>query len=113
MKKDGYTTIPRAMPLILKSWMTCRRKARVINLPWSCGAGPTTNARHPHQPTEMAFHSGFTGQRALATWRNRMQILADLEFIDMKPGPSGPMSYSLLWNPYEVIKSITTPSTLG
>jgi hypothetical protein len=53
---------------------------------------------------EMAFHAGFTGQRALQTWRDRVRILSELGFIDVKPGPSGDMSYALIYNPYEVIK---------
>ncbi len=53
---------------------------------------------------EMAFHSGFTGQRAERTWRERIRILAALGFIDIKEGPSGPESYALIWNPYKVIR---------
>jgi hypothetical protein len=53
---------------------------------------------------EMAFHAGFTGQRAELTWKGRIRLLAELGFIDVKPGPSGDMSYALIWNPYLVIK---------
>lgn len=105
MKKDGYTTIPRAMPLILQI-MDDLSKGKPVSstyLELWCRAYDECFVTLT-KPTEMAFHSGFTGQRALATWRNRIEILANLEFIDIKPGPSGPMSYSLLWNPYEVIK---------
>ena len=56
------------------------------------------------KPREMAFHSGFVGQRAERTWRGRMRILAELGFIDLQPGPSGPMSYALIFNPYLVIR---------
>ena len=56
------------------------------------------------KPREMAFHAGFDGQRAERTWRGRLEILADLNFIGLKEGPSGPMSYALIWNPYKVIK---------
>jgi len=56
------------------------------------------------KPREMAFHAGFDGQRAERTWKARLQILADLHFISLKEGPSGPASYALLLNPYKVIK---------
>jgi hypothetical protein len=34
-------------------------------------------------------------------------------FIDVKPGPSGPMSYILIWNPYLVIKEHREKGTPG
>lgn len=104
-EKDGFTTIPRTMPLILQI-MDDLSKGKPVSstyLELWCRAYDECFVTLT-KPTELAFHSGFTGQRALATWRSRMQILMDLGFIDLKPGPSGPMSYSLIWNPYEVIK---------
>jgi hypothetical protein len=56
------------------------------------------------KPREMAFHAGFTTQRAERTWKQKLDVLAELKFIDLKSGPSGPASYALLWNPYLVIK---------
>src|SRR5207302_7974204 len=44
------------------------------------------------------------GQRALRTWRDRMQRLANLGFIGAKPGPLGELSYVVIYNPYHVIK---------
>lgn len=56
------------------------------------------------KPRELAFHSGFDGQRAERTWRGRLNILAALHFIGLKEGPSGPASYALIYNPYKVIQ---------
>jgi hypothetical protein len=53
---------------------------------------------------EMAFHAGFFGQRAIRTWRDRVRLLRDLGFIDVKSGPMGELSYALFWNPYHVIR---------
>lgn len=33
-----------------------------------------------------------------------MQLLQSLNFIDIKPGRSGPISHVLLWNPHRVIR---------
>ena len=33
-----------------------------------------------------------------------MKILSALGFIDIQPGPSGPLSYALILNPYRVIQ---------
>ena len=54
----------------------------------------------------MAFESGFTGQRAEATWNGRMKTLVDFGFIDAKPGASGPYNYILIFNPYTAIKGL-------
>jgi hypothetical protein len=52
----------------------------------------------------MAFHAGFSGERAERTWASRIRILKELSFIDLKSGPSGPLSYALIFNPYLVVK---------
>lgn len=57
-----------------------------------------------NRPEEMAFYAGFTGQRAVRTWRDRVKRLADLGFIDLKSGPLGEMSYAVFFNPYHIIK---------
>jgi len=57
------------------------------------------------KPREIAFHSGFYGQRAERTWRSRLNILQELGFISLREGPSGPASYALIFNPYKVIKA--------
>ena len=56
------------------------------------------------KPREMAFHAGFTSQRAERTWKQKLDVLAELKFIDLKSGPSGPHSYALIRNPYLVIQ---------
>ena len=53
----------------------------------------------------MAYYSGFSRERAEHTWSTRMRILQDLGFIDIQPGPSGPINYVLIFNPYHVIRS--------
>lgn len=52
----------------------------------------------------MAFESGFTGQRAVNTWKTRMKELDRLGFIKTAQGRSGTYNYVLLLNPYKVIK---------
>ena len=57
-----------------------------------------------NKPREMAFHAGYSGQRAEQTWTDRIRILVKLGFIQVKPGPSGELSYAIILNPYQVIK---------
>jgi hypothetical protein len=106
-KHDGFTTIPRTIPLMLSimddlsegqpvSWAYLELWCRAFD---ECFVTLS-------KPREMAFHAGFTGQRGERTWRSRMKILADLGFIDIKEGPSGPLSYALIFNPYLVIRRL-------
>lgn len=58
------------------------------------------------KPRLMALESGFTGQRAENTWRDRMKKLEELGFIKSTAGASGDFHYVLLLNPYLVVKSL-------
>ena len=107
MDNDGWVALPRLMPLMmsimddlsgkgvpvsrtyLELWSRVRIEESFIAL---------------NRPEEMAFHAGFEGQRALRTWKDRMQRLAKLGFIGVMPGPLGEPSFAVINNPYHVIK---------
>ena len=104
-KHDGFTTVPRTMPLIMTIMDDLSEGHPVSSTYFElwCRAFDECFVTLS-KPREMAFHAGFTGQRGERTWRDRMRILAELNFIDIKEGPSGPMSYALIFNPYLVIR---------
>ena len=53
----------------------------------------------------MAFESGFTkGERAIYTWKKKMEMLAQLGFIKHAQGRSGPYNYVLILDPFKIIK---------
>lgn len=113
-KHDGFTTIPRTMPLMM-SIMDDLSGGQPISLTYLelwCRAFDECFVTLS-KPREMAFHSGFTGQRAERTWRARMKILVELGFIDVREGPSGPMSYALIYNPYLVIRRLHAQKRTG
>ncbi len=106
-QRDGFVTIPRGMPLILDI-MDDLSKGRPVSstyLELWCRAFDEYFVTLS-KPTEMAFHAGFTGQRAARTWMQRMDRLQELGFVSIQPGPSGPMSYALILNPYKVIQRL-------
>lgn len=113
-KKVGYTQIPRTMPLILQIMdaLSSGKPLSSVYLELWCRAFNHSFVILNKQ-TEMAFHAGFGGQRAVQTWVTRMRILENLKFIDIKPGPSGDLSYALIWNPYLTIKSHNENKTAG
>ena len=107
MDNEGWVALPRLMPLMLsimddlsgkgfpvgraylELWSRMRVEESFVTL---------------NRPEEMAFHAGFEGQRALRTWKDRIQRLANLGFIGVKPGPLGDLSYAVIYNPYHLIK---------
>ena len=105
VKSDGWLNVPRAMPLLLQVMdrMSNGKPVSATYLDLWCR---TYNDSFvvASKPREMAFFSGFAGERAERTWAGRMRILAELGFIDVKDGPNGPLSYVLIWNPYAVVR---------
>lgn len=104
--RDGFATVPRTLPLMLTIMNDLAEKGQPIGsayLELWCRLRDE-GFLNLSQPQEMAFASGFTGQRALYTWRDRLSKLRDLEFISFKDGPNGEFSYALFWNPYHVIR---------
>jgi hypothetical protein len=102
---DGFTSLPKGMPLIL-SIMDDMSKGQPVSstyLELWCRTFDE-NFVTLSKPRDMAFHAGFDGQRAERTWRARLDILAKLNFIALKEGASGPASYALIYDPYRVIK---------
>jgi hypothetical protein len=101
----GFTTLPRAMPLML-GIMDDLAKGQPVSstyLELWCRAFDDCFVILS-KPREMAFNSGFSGQRAERTWRARLNILANLRFVSLREGPSGPASYALILNPYRIVQ---------
>ena len=111
---DGFTTLPKAMPLMLSIMDDLAKGQPVAStyLELWCRTFDE-NFVTLSKPREIAFHSGFFGQRAERTWRARLNILADLGFISLREGPSGPASYALIYNPYKVIQDHHVGGTPG
>ncbi|MBI1219758.1 MAG: hypothetical protein GC186_14545 [Rhodobacteraceae bacterium] len=99
---DGYTTVPRTLSQIGAIADALSGKGKPLMqtyLELWCRVYDDGFVNLSKQQ-EIAFSSGFSGQRAVATWRERMKRLKELDFIDIKEGPSGPLSYALMFNPY-------------
>lgn len=103
-KSDGWLSVPRTMPL-LKQIMDILSKGKPVSSTYFDLWCRTYDDSFivANKSREMAFFSGFTGERAERTWITRMRILAELGFIDIAEGPNGPISYVLIYNPYQVV----------
>ncbi|HFD32171.1 MAG TPA: hypothetical protein ENJ28_05625 [Gammaproteobacteria bacterium] len=105
-ENDGYTTIPRTMPIIFQIMDNLAEKSKPVSMVYFslwCRVFDESFIEIKSQE-EMAFESGFSGQRAVSTWKSRMKNLASLGFIDAKEGAAGEYNYVLLINPYMLLK---------
>lgn len=105
-QQKGFTTMPRPMPHILQIMDYLAPKGMPVSgayLSLWCRVFDESMVTIQY-PTEMAFESGFSGQRAVTTWTARMNYLESLGFIATKEGACGKFNYVLLYNPYIVIK---------
>ncbi len=106
-KTKGFTTIPRGISLIMRIMDSLSLKKPLANTYmalWCYGSDEMTITIQ--RPRQMALESGFTGQRAENTWRERMKKLEELGFIRSIEGVTGNFHYVLLLNPYQVVKNL-------
>lgn len=104
---DGWLNIPRSMPVIMRILDSLTKGQPVSSTylelwcrTYNNGFITASRAR------EMAFFSGFDGERAQRTWLSRIRKLDELGFIEVKEGPSGPVSYILINNPYTALQEL-------
>lgn len=104
-KSVGWLSVPRPMPLLLQimDYLSKGKPVSSTYLDLWCRTYDDSFLV-ANKAREMAFFSGFTGERAERTWASRMRILAELGFIDIAEGPNGSISYVLIYNPYQVVK---------
>lgn len=106
-KNDGYSTIPRTLPIamqVIDSMSKGQPAGHTLFCLWA------RSPDHPlitiENPATFAGEAGFSGVRAVDTWRRRMKILLNLRFIEAKPGTSGAFHYVLLLNPNAAVEKM-------
>lgn len=101
----GFTTIPKTMPMILKIMDEMTKGAPVSSTYLTLWCNTWDNSYVTlSKAADLAYASGFGGQRGEHTWTTRVKKLNELRFIDIKPGKSGPMSNVIIWNPHLVLR---------
>lgn len=111
---DGWLSVPRPMPLLMRI-MDSLSKGKPVSSTYLDLWCRTYDDSFiiANKDREMAFFSGFTGERAVRTWTMRMRTLKDLGFIDIKDGPNGPISYVLIFDPYAVVLQLHEDSKVN
>jgi hypothetical protein len=113
-RNDGFITIPRTLPLIV-SIIDDLSKGGPAGMTYAelwCRSYDEMYVSLS-KSKEMAFCSGFTGQRAERTWAEKIRKLAELGFIKIQSGQAGQLSHALIMNPYLVIKQMHEAGQIG
>lgn len=101
----GFTTIPKTMPMLLRIMDEMTKGAPVSSTYMTLWCSTWDNGFvQVIKPSEMAFASGFGGQRGEHTWAARMKKLEELHFISLKAGKAGPMTHALIHNPHLILR---------
>jgi hypothetical protein len=103
---DGYTTIPRTLPIIFQIMDDLADKGKPVSATYFSLWCRVFDESYIEVKScdELAFESGFSGQRAASTWKQRMKKLVELGFVEAKSGATNEFSYVLIYNPYNIIK---------
>jgi len=84
---------------------TANRLAHAARVSRTWTSGVDEQVIEISNPADLAAESGFSGERAVYTWRQRMKSLKTLGFIDCRAG-SHDYQFVLLLNPHKVLKKI-------
>jgi hypothetical protein len=100
----GFTTVPRTLALVMNiiDSLSKNKPASQTYFGLWCRTYDESVVIIEN-PMSLAFEAGFSGERAVTTWRQRMQTLKELGFIDARPGSSGEFHFVLLYNPHWVV----------
>lgn len=102
---DGFTTVPRTMPIVMQAIDALSKGSPAGHTLFALWArSPDTPFLTIENPMTFAAEAGFSGERAVDTWRKRMKLLREHWFIMTKPGPSGEFHYVLLISPNAAVE---------
>jgi hypothetical protein len=111
--RDGFTTIPRTMPLFMELIADASKQ---VTAGKSVPAGKAylvlwcrvfdEGLVKIEVEAAAAMEAGYTGERNVTTWREHLRVLKELGFIDYAAGLAGPCQFVLLLNPYHAVKAL-------
>jgi hypothetical protein len=113
----GYLRIPRIMPLLFRVMDGISKGKPLSNVYLELWCRVMSGGfLIVKDKDSMAFFSGFSGERALRTWRDRIYALEKEGFILIKERSKGDISHLFIINPYKVLwklkKEHKIPQTL-
>ena len=108
-KASGFTTMPRTTAYLMNiiDTLTKGQPAGMTYLTIWCRLFLPGIVELASEK-QMAFEAGFTGERAVDTWRKRMRHLKKFGFIDYKPGTDHDFQWVLVLNPHHAVRRLGT-----
>ena len=109
---DGFTTIPRVLPLVMhliKQLSPKGNPAAVYLELWARAYDEMIVAITDEDTS--AYAAGYSGTRAVRTWREHVLALAELGFINVKPEGNREIGQILILNPLAVCASLRKKQT--
>jgi hypothetical protein len=102
----GFTTIPRTLSVIIRAIDDLdTRNAGKVYLDLWCRSFDDYVIEIKDE-YEAAFISGYSGQRAIRTWRERIEVLEKYEFVKTHKAPHGAYRYILILEPHQAAKKL-------
>jgi len=104
-KFSGYTTIPKTMPLVMRALDELSAKGQPLGeayLALWCSTWDNGFVRLGRAP-DLAYAAGFTGQRGLRTFQERLRRLEDLGFVEIRPSGGQAFGLAFIPNPHVVL----------
>ncbi len=108
----GFTTLPKTLPLICRIMDDLSKGFPLSStyLALWCATWDNSFVRL-NRPGDLAFASGFSGERAERTWTDRMRRLEEIGFVDIKPSGASKMGFAFIPNPHQVIFELRAAKT--
>jgi hypothetical protein len=104
--EDGYSTVPRTLPLVMTLIDELKEKGRDISRVYFdlwCRQMDDSFIDVTDEES-FAYSSGFTTPgRNIRSWRERIDVLWELGFIRVQPNGSRKFGYILLRHPHRVV----------
>jgi len=100
----GFTTLPKTIPYICRIMDDLSKGFPLSTTYLALWSSTWDNSFvRLNRPGDLAFASGFSGERAERTWLDRMRRLEEIGFIQTKPSGASKMGFAFIPNPHEVI----------
>jgi len=100
---DGFTTIPRVLPLVMHLIRHLTPRGDPSRVYWDLWARAWDEGILTVTDEDTwAYSAGYTGTRALRTWREHMLTLQEIGFIEIKPQGNRQIGHILILNPLAV-----------
>lgn len=105
-KEKGFTTMPRCIPIItlIMDYLSNGKPLSQTYLSLWFRATDSGYVQVKDE-RELAFESGFNGERSASTWRQRMRKLKEIGFILAEEGVTE-FEFTIIKDPFIVIKEL-------